>query len=283
MVAQGDRIATLRPPQRPRPRRLRHDPRNRRRTASCCRETAEAGRARLEPGRRGSCWWRKASPPTRAGSGWSMSRPGEDLLTAEGGEPPATTGAVFGGWQRRLRQHDRLGIPSPARIDVATGVQTPLTAHSMGRGRPRPLQGRPHDRFRDQRRRRLRAALLDTATAERDGPEARPGQRVIGAIEWHPAGASSPSRSRPRAPPPTLLPRRDDGKWTAGRRARRAASTAAASRSRSSSLEELDGRTISAGCTSRPRGHRPRPVIVNIHGGPRANTSRDSWPLELLP
>ena len=189
----------------------------------------------------------------------------EDAAHAEGGRARQLHGSgVLLGRHGRLRQHGPgRGVPPAGPHRRGDGPADAVDrAPRVGRRRHRPLQGRAHDRVRDQRGRRLRAAPARHGHGQGEaGAEARPGRR------GHRRDRVASRRRRARLhlrlrahSLRRLLPRRGDGEGgRAGRRARRAASTRPASRSRSSCAGRASTAGPSrAGCTSRPRGSRDR-------------------------
>jgi len=197
------------------------------------------------------------------------------LLTPKEGEPASYTGAVFTADGKGVYASTDRGAEFHrlARIDVATGVQTPLTAH---------LEWDVDDLALSKDGRTIAFVtnedgvsalhLLDTATGkEKPAPKLGLGNGVIGAIEWHPAGRELAfTFASARTPSDVYSLDVTTGKvdrWTESETG--GLNAAGFSEPELVRWKSFDGRTIS-GWLYKPaaRFTGPRPVIVNIHGGP---------------
>ncbi|HEV7502310.1 MAG TPA: S9 family peptidase, partial [Vicinamibacteria bacterium] len=197
------------------------------------------------------------------------------LLTPKEGEPASYTGAVFTGDGKGVFASTDLGAEFHrlTRIDVATGVQTPLTAH---------LEWDVDDLALSKDGRTIAFVtnedgvsalhLLDTATGkEKPAPKLGLGNGVIGAIDWHPAGRELAfTFASARTPSDVYSLDVTTGKvdrWTESETG--GLNAAGFSEPELVRWKSFDGRTIS-GWLYKPaaRFTGPRPVIVNIHGGP---------------
>ena len=197
------------------------------------------------------------------------------LLTPKEGEPASYTGAVFTGDGKGVFASTDLGAEFHrlTRIDVATGVQTPLTAH---------LEWDVDDLSLSKDGRTIAFVtnedgvsalhLLDTATGkEKPAPKLGLGAGVIGAIEWHPGGRELAfTFASARTPSDVYSLDVTTGKvdrWTESETG--GLNAAGFSEPELVRWKSFDGRNIS-GWLYKPaaRFTGPRPVIVNIHGGP---------------
>jgi dipeptidyl aminopeptidase/acylaminoacyl peptidase len=197
------------------------------------------------------------------------------LLTPKDGEPASYTGAVFSADGKGVYASTDWGseFHRLARIDVATGAQTPLTAH---------LEWDVDDLALSKDGRTIAFVsnedgvsalhLLDTATGkEKPAPKLGLGNGVIGAIEWHPAGRELAfTFASARTPSDVYSLDVTTGKvdrWTESETG--GLNAAGFSEPELVRWKSFDGRTIS-GWLYKPaaRFTGPRPVIVNIHGGP---------------
>jgi len=197
------------------------------------------------------------------------------LLTPKEGDPASYTGAVFTADGKGVYASTDRGseFHRLARIDVATGVQTPLSAH---------LEWDVEDLALSRDGRTIAFVtnedgvsalhLLDTATGkEKPAPKLGLGAGVIGAIEWHPSGRELAfTFASARTPSDVYSLDVTTGKvdrWTESETG--GLNAAGFSEPELVRWKSFDGRTIS-GWLYKPaaRFTGPRPVIVNIHGGP---------------
>jgi dipeptidyl aminopeptidase/acylaminoacyl peptidase len=197
------------------------------------------------------------------------------LLTPKEGEPASYTGAMFTSDGKGVYASTDQGAEFHrlARIDVATGEQTPLTAH---------LEWDVEDLALSKDGRTIAFLtnedgvsvlhLLDAATGkEKPAPRLGLGAGVIGAIAWHPGGRELAFTFASAHTPSDVysldLTTNKVDRWTesetGGLRA------AGFSEPELVRWKSFDGRTISGWLYKPPaRFAGPRPVIVNIHGGP---------------
>ncbi len=197
------------------------------------------------------------------------------LLTPKEGEPASYTGAVFAHDGKAVYVSTDLGaeLHRLARIDLATGQQTPLTAQ---------LEWDVEDLALSKDGRTIAFLtnedgvsvlhLLDTATGkEKPAPKLGLGAGVIGALEWHPSGREVAfTFASARTPSDVYSLDVTTGKvdrWTESETG--GLNAAGFSEPELVRWKSFDGRTISGWLYKPPaRFSGPRPVIVNIHGGP---------------